>query len=83
MGTEVKWTKFSDKWPGTPEDILYFDHKTGRIILAFKMRDNSYAAEPFYCNDPECSWIYDDCCCKLVISLEDQWMYVPNAPKED
>jgi len=77
----MKWTKFSEKWPDTPDDILHYDHRTECINLLIKRRDNNYRSQEYYCNDNDCNWIYDDCGCDVIISPEDQWMFVPEPPK--
>ena len=76
----MEWTKFSDKWPDMPDDILHYDHKTECINLIIKRRDGTYRSTGYYCNNPECCWTFDDCGCPLVISPEDQWMFLPESP---
>jgi len=76
----MKWIKFLDKYPDKGTAILYYEAE-GDITLCYCGENNKIHSNYYYCNDPECDWIYDDCCCDLIISPNDYWMYLPEKPK--
>ena len=77
----MEWIKFTDKYPPDGQ-FLYYDSKSDSIELLGKS-DRSISSLGYYCNDKDCDWIYDDCCCDIVISPNDFWMSLPEKPNKE
>ncbi len=78
----MKWIKFSESFPAySGEGILVYDGK--RIFIGYvynTLRGDRIFSDDYYCNDPECTWIYDDCCCSIQLNENCWWMSLPKAP---
>ena len=79
----MKWTKFSEHFPAEGSDgILVYDGK--QIFIASVGRkfngQDVISSDGYYCNDPECTWIYDDCGCNFKITEDSWWMSLPKKP---
>lgn len=79
----MKWTKFSEYFPATGGgDILVYDGQ--KMFIASVSRsfegENIIVSNGYYCNNPKCTWIYDDCCCNFQITEDSWWMELPKKP---
>lgn len=76
----MEWIKVGDQWPLSGSEILYYD---GENISLCWSEDKDISSVGYYCNKSkdDCSWIYDDCGCSLMIKDNDYWMYLPEVPK--
>ncbi len=76
------WKKFSNE---KPEDliVLFYDVSNHDIALISYTDGSGYGigrSVGYYCNQPDCNWIFDDCCCRLIIDGDDWWMKIPFFP---
>lgn len=76
----MEWKQFNNEFPEINKDILFFDGEN--IHLVFINCNKELVSPGYYCNDPSCSWIYDDCGCYIIPDKNHFWMYLPSAPKD-
>lgn len=67
----MKWQKISQARPRKDENVLYYD---GEKTFCVQVKGNGKLISCGYvCNDPECSWTYDDCGCEIIEKPDDMW----------
>lgn len=76
----MQWIKVSEQLPPYGTEVLFFDG-TWMVIVYF-CDSGKFSSNGYFCNDRECSWIYDDCGCDLKVTDDCYWMFMPPEPEK-
>ena len=79
----MNWIKISDLTPPRDTEILYWNSKEGYCIILYVDSGGKLGQSGFICNQEDCRWIYDDCCCNYESSPDDYYMMPPKGPNKD
>lgn len=66
-------------FPKAETEVLYFDGEN--TVLAWVNINNEIFPFGYYCRNNDCTWISDDCLCRLTVNSEHYWMPLPNQPE--
>lgn len=71
------WKRIADEKPKPGSLIIYRDEKDELVALVSMATDGTACSLGYTCNQPECSWIYDDCYCDFILEPKGYWMEIP------